>query len=105
MTDQKNDFNLSLERLFSSEPTNLLQQLFDLNLVIQESSEQEIIAIWHTLNSAENMLLENNEYGHSQILELKKSVKSRMRIISHREMSFNRGNKLEFFKSIVKDLD
>lgn len=103
--EKQNDFNLSLERLFSSEPVNLLKQLFDLNLIIQKSDENKIIAIWHTLNSAEYMLDENNEYGHNQILELKKCAKSRMKMISHSEFSFKRKEKHDFFKSIVGNLD
>ena len=106
MEEQKNDFNLSLEKLFSSEPKDLLQQLFNLNLIIQKSNEKEIIAIWHTLNSAENMLIENNDYGHNQILEFKMCVKSRMKMISHKELySSLRREKIDFFKSIVGNLD
>lgn len=106
MEEQKNDFNLSLEKLFSSEPTNLLQQLFDLNLTIQKSNEKELVAMWHTFNSAENMLSENNNYGYNQILEFKKCIKSRMKMISHnQEFSFQKTEKINFFKTIVGNLD
>jgi len=51
MKKTKNDFNLSLEKLFSNEPVNFLQQLFDFHLVIQNADKEEIISIWYTLIS------------------------------------------------------
>ncbi|MFZ4500357.1 MAG: hypothetical protein ACOYMZ_02525 [Minisyncoccia bacterium] len=97
------DPNKSLEQLLSAKPEDILKQLLAFNLMIQKSGNEEIIAIWHTLKSAESMANASTT-GSENIQELLKSVKSRLKIILAEEHSVYRKEKKELFESIVGEL-
>lgn len=97
------DPNKSLEQLLSAQPENILQilqQLMAFNFLIQKSSKEDAIALWHMLKIAENTIGiltdERKNFLELQVLELQNSVKSRMRmLVSEEYRSPEKGTLLE----------
>lgn len=98
------DFNQALADAFSAEPADLLGQLFKLHSLIQKAEEDEVVAIWYTLESAEKMIATDNQAGRDQLAILQKAVKSRMLGIVPGVFSLQREPKIAYFSRIVGSL-
>ncbi len=70
------NFQLAVEQLQKATPESIMLQLYELNSKIQSASQEDIIAIYHTLKGVDSTLPVGT--AHNQIYELMQSAFSRM---------------------------
>lgn len=70
------NFSVAINQLLNSSPENIMLQLYELNSKIQSATNEDIIAIYHTLKGVDNTLPAGKASG--QIQQLIKSAISRM---------------------------